>query len=601
MKLARIFMAMLFCLFTTTLSQADEYSIIVVPVCSVSSTPSVKIGNVNIEELLAQKFITKAESLGTANAPTISELRISIKNNPNIVLSKDDYISNAKMLSEAYGVPVILLLSSGTKMQDSVEQKTFWQKLNMPVITQQEPTTKLVTTLTLVNAKSNEVIWSDIYYHKIESNIYSLNDKEKLSMINSYYDELVPRILGNMRSTKETHAIMLKPDQKPVEVEGAEKTALKSDIKPIRITSARSSSKISARDLKLINEIIEKTGPTTGGKKSNIQAQNIQSETKIVAKEPEKKEVVKVQNPKPVKVVKTEKKEIKFVDKKPEKKIVKNTEPTKKNIKLKEPKVKTSEKSAFVVWKEGVRAKYNDFQNERKENKIKQAELKKEKEQQKINNKKVVISRQKVKVKEDKKERKTVINFDKIKLSQKKVQSESEKKAEEVKQTKPKITETIKEKTAQIKTSMNEKIENSKKQKAEKKAEKKIEKKVAEVKQPQPKKANVIKEKTVQIKNSISEKIENSKKQKAEKAANKPQKERMSIKEIVKTKYIDIKDKYAAAKEDKRAKTSEKEIVQYSNIVLPEEVPASNMYIQTKLRNSARNYVPRYDSSINDI
>ena len=167
MKLARIFMAMLVCLFTTTLSQAEEYSMIVVPTCSVSKMHSVKIGNVNIEELLAQKFITKAEALGTINAPTINELRISIKNNPSI-LSNDDYISNAKILSDAYGVPVILLLSSDTKMQDSIEQKTFWQKLNMPVITQQEPTTKLVTTLTLVNAKNNEVIWSDIYYHKIE-------------------------------------------------------------------------------------------------------------------------------------------------------------------------------------------------------------------------------------------------------------------------------------------------------------------------------------------------------------------------------------------------------------------------------------------------
>ena len=101
--------------------------------------------------------------------------------------------------------------------------------------------------------------------------------------------------------------------------------------------------------------------------------------------------------------------------------------------------------------------------------------------------------------------------------------------------------------------------------------------------------------------NSMSEKIENSKRQKVEKTASKPQKDKKSLKSIVKTKCTETKEKFATAKDVKKAKTSEKEIVQYSNIVLPDEVPASNMYIQTKLRNSARNYVPRYDSSVNDI
>jgi hypothetical protein len=72
---------------------------------------------------------------------------------------------------------------------------------------------RLVTTVTLINAKNDEVIWSDVYYKDINLigegiNSYNTNGA-KLSAINNYYDELIPKIFNNIKDTKETHAIMV--------------------------------------------------------------------------------------------------------------------------------------------------------------------------------------------------------------------------------------------------------------------------------------------------------------------------------------------------------------------------------------------------------
>lgn len=191
---------------------AGEYNVLVVPYCAIDTTRQNKMGNVDIEEMLARKFIAKMENDGMANAPTVSVLNISIKNNPDFVRNAADPMINVKALSKSYGVPRVLIIKSKTEVQNPNQQKVFWTKLDLPVITHPESNIRLVTTVTMYNAQSDSVLWSDVYYKQINK-MGSLGDDEsissKISAINDYYDQLIPKVLDNIEGSKETHAIML--------------------------------------------------------------------------------------------------------------------------------------------------------------------------------------------------------------------------------------------------------------------------------------------------------------------------------------------------------------------------------------------------------
>ena len=73
-----LFSVLLFCLS----AMAEEYSVLVIPDSCLVSNQKNLVESVDIEELLARKFIDKLEISGKDYAPTLRILKISIKNNP---------------------------------------------------------------------------------------------------------------------------------------------------------------------------------------------------------------------------------------------------------------------------------------------------------------------------------------------------------------------------------------------------------------------------------------------------------------------------------------------------------------------------------------
>ena len=191
-------------------SFSEGYNVLVIPQGCVETSSNTYIGNMNIEEMLAKKIIDRMEYTGTACSPTMQVLKISIMNNPDVSINKISPMANSKILSGAYGVPKVLLLSSRVELLNEHKQKRFWDKLELPVLTQSGSSSRVVTTVTLYNAKTDEVLWSDVYYKNIDSVSSGNTNGEKLAYLNRYYDELIPRIFENIRDSKETHAIMVK-------------------------------------------------------------------------------------------------------------------------------------------------------------------------------------------------------------------------------------------------------------------------------------------------------------------------------------------------------------------------------------------------------
>ena len=204
-KIARILIAVFMMIVCISSAYAEGYNVLVIPDSYLRNVNKKMVKSIDIEEMLARKFITKMEEDNMAYAPTISVLRISIKNNSKFDRHANESIDNIRILSKAYGVPKVLVIKTNTEMSSNNQQKMFWNRLDLPVLIPFEPSMKLSTTLTMYNIKDDEVIWSDVYYKKlaVRNNGVSLED------INKYYDELIPKVFNNIRDSKETHAIMV--------------------------------------------------------------------------------------------------------------------------------------------------------------------------------------------------------------------------------------------------------------------------------------------------------------------------------------------------------------------------------------------------------
>lgn len=214
MRIARIVIAFFIILSGIIPVFAEGYDILVIPVSVITTSKKCTVANVDIEDLLAKKIVDKMELESIAYSPNTNILKISIKNNSDFKHEALDCFENAKILSNSYGVPRVLLISSKIELINPDQQKKFWNKLDLPVLIQPESNMKLITTVTLYNGKDDEVVWSDTYYKKLNLTGEGINnyntDSARLTAIYAYYNELIPKIFENMKDSKQTHAIMVR-------------------------------------------------------------------------------------------------------------------------------------------------------------------------------------------------------------------------------------------------------------------------------------------------------------------------------------------------------------------------------------------------------
>ncbi len=211
-KLYAILFAIILCLPTTTV-YATGYNMLVMPSGLVGATRKSILGTTDIEEALTIKLIKYLDENNITCSPTLSTLKLSIKNNANCVQNPKNVKNNINAVSKAYGVYKVLVISSKIEVQNATKQKSYWYKLDLPVITPLESNIKIITNVSLINTQTNETLWNNVFYKNINcigNGINNYNSEtSKLNAINNYYNTLATTIVDEIKANKDLKSIMV--------------------------------------------------------------------------------------------------------------------------------------------------------------------------------------------------------------------------------------------------------------------------------------------------------------------------------------------------------------------------------------------------------
>ena len=186
---------------------------LVIPNGLVGATRKSILGTTDIEEILTIRLIKYLDENNIACSPTLSTLKLSVKNNANCIQNPKNVKNNINAVSKAYGVYKILVISSKIEVQSATKQKAYWTKLDLPVITPPESNIKIITNISLINTQTNETLWNNVFYKNINcigNGINNYNsDTSKLNAINNYYNTLAIKIVEEIKANKNLKSIMV--------------------------------------------------------------------------------------------------------------------------------------------------------------------------------------------------------------------------------------------------------------------------------------------------------------------------------------------------------------------------------------------------------
>lgn len=563
MKLVRIIIV-IFMLFMNVLRvNAEGYSMLVIPKGSVAITKRATFGNVDIEELLARKFIDKLEDSDIGYAPTLRVLKISINNNSAINVKNQDYLSNIRTISRAYGVPRVLYIHSKKELINPTSQKEFWNKMDLPVLTQSDTAIKITTIVTLYDTKKDEIVYTDVFYKKMS--LAEGANNTRLSNLNNYYDGLISNVFNNIKENKETHAIMV-----------SNKSQLSKD----------TSKQAQIKDFKKVAQIPKKSFISDIKMKINDYKTN--QEIVNITKEKQKQE-----------------KEI-------SKKVIKP------DLKMRENAPKKKSAGLIVRLKESVQPK-NDLISQELKQKEKQIELDRkndlkirEEQKKKLVKEQIRTTKTAKKILKEKENRKVVI------ADKKKIEGKSELHKEqgwEIPIKKISYDEkSITEKTKQVENMNKKNTDKNYRLKEENIQQKKFVLKKNDEKAVKSHKvvkaeSEKVRQETIKQDKTGQASIQTKAVQKNKIARIKLKKEKTNkhkFSDILKAKIKDYKSKRALRTAEKALENNKKqqhEVNNINNILIQsdEDYPSANRYIQTRMRNNAKFYTPKYDYSVNDI
>lgn len=235
---------------------AGEYKVIVLPNSTIDVSHKNKVNNVDIEEMLAKKVINRMEEQGLACAPTLNILRIGIINNPYFSPNASNPMNNAKIISKSYNVPKVLLISSKVIVKTPAQQREFWKSLNIPALTSAESDLRLITTATMYDMKTDQVLWSDVYQQKMgktSEGVHSI----KLAKVNSYYDKITDRMLEDLKTTTSTSAILVGENKIPEWGKGG-RYAINRSISDIKPDNKKTKTIAAAQEVQMVQPKVTK-------------------------------------------------------------------------------------------------------------------------------------------------------------------------------------------------------------------------------------------------------------------------------------------------------------------------------------------------------
>ena len=167
-------------------------------------------------EFFADEIISVLNNTDYISAPTVSEFRYNLKDDPSAMIAAKnltskfkssynvDYVTLKKLSAKA-NVKYALLLTSYIDAENYVLRRTFWDFLNVPGASVVDPAYKISTYAVLVDTTNNNKIWSNTFYKTIsvcENRIITRGPSpqtEQLQKIKDYSRYVCPQIARNVQ------------------------------------------------------------------------------------------------------------------------------------------------------------------------------------------------------------------------------------------------------------------------------------------------------------------------------------------------------------------------------------------------------------------
>ena len=135
-------------------------------------------------DIIASDIVNRINSTGGMRAPLLGETmaQITTKSIPLYYVTffneyKYNYnvdFVNLKRVTKTIQADYFLMVTSGLDVQSGFLKDTWWNKLNIPGMDPVKPTYKLATLITLIDRKTYNVLWQDMYVRDIEAHNYDL-------------------------------------------------------------------------------------------------------------------------------------------------------------------------------------------------------------------------------------------------------------------------------------------------------------------------------------------------------------------------------------------------------------------------------------------
>ena len=135
-------------------------------------------------DIIATDIVNRINMTGRMKAPLLGDTmsKITQQNIPLFYMTflneyKYNYnidFVNLKRVTRNIPADYLLLVTSGLDVQSNFLKDTWWNKLNIPGMDPVKPTYKLSTLITLIDKRTYQIVWQDLYLKDIEARNYDI-------------------------------------------------------------------------------------------------------------------------------------------------------------------------------------------------------------------------------------------------------------------------------------------------------------------------------------------------------------------------------------------------------------------------------------------
>lgn len=231
-KFIKLFFIGLFLCFSTQISWAEEYKVLVLP-------DNIQFDSTNYliypdsSVIFASDTINEIKKDGRVKTVSMTEVRDTLRKNTKLnLLTKNalkEYKYNYnipfvdfKSIASYFGTNKVLIITSQTDVQNYILQRTLWDFLNIPGATVIDPAYKLSTYASLIDVEKEQVLWQGTYYKKIgsiENRMIAQNfapATEQLEKVKFYSTYILCPEIARQIEAKILPAPIILPNDKPV-------------------------------------------------------------------------------------------------------------------------------------------------------------------------------------------------------------------------------------------------------------------------------------------------------------------------------------------------------------------------------------------------